>query len=85
MSTFAPAAAMVYSDIQTLRGLDKPVDYGSGIEYADGILDSLFPEGVGLQVRNKCILLTFKTLMVVHISVLNLFPDVILKIDWNVA
>lgn len=42
---------MVYTDIQTLRGLDKPVDYGSGVEYADGILDSLFPEQhVGLQI-----------------------------------
>ena len=33
-----PAAVMVYTDIQTLRGLDRPVDYGSGIEYADGTL-----------------------------------------------
>jgi lysozyme family protein len=41
---------VVYTDIQTLRGLDKPVDYGSGIEYAEGILDSLFPDQyVGLQ------------------------------------
>lgn len=28
---------MVYTDIQTLRGLDSPTDYGSGIEYADGL------------------------------------------------
>lgn len=42
---------MFYTDIQTLRGLDTPVDYGSGIEYADGILDSLFPnQHVGLQI-----------------------------------
>jgi hypothetical protein len=39
---------MVYSDIQTLRGLDLPVDYGSGIEYADGLLDSFV--GGGLQI-----------------------------------
>mmetsp|Transcript_16234 Transcript_16234/g.21243 ORF Transcript_16234/g.21243 Transcript_16234/m.21243 type:complete len:508 (-) Transcript_16234:169-1692(-) len=32
-----PAAYMVYTDIQELRGLDRPVDYGSGIEYADGL------------------------------------------------
>ena len=37
MSTFQPAATMFYTDIQTLRGLDVPVDYGSGIEYADGL------------------------------------------------
>jgi hypothetical protein len=29
---------MVYTDIQTLRGLDAPTDYGSGIEYASGLL-----------------------------------------------
>jgi hypothetical protein len=51
MSSFTPAAAMFYTDIQTLRGLDRPVDYGSGIEYADGILESLFPDqDVGLQI-----------------------------------
>jgi len=51
MTSFAPAAAMVYTDLETLRGLDKPVDYGSGIEYADGIFNSLFPNHVvGLQV-----------------------------------
>jgi hypothetical protein len=42
---------MFYTDIQTLRGLDRPVDYGSGIEYANGIMDSLFPDQhVGLQI-----------------------------------
>jgi len=41
---------MVYTDIQTLRGLDNPVDYGSGIEYADGVLDLFPPEDVGLQI-----------------------------------
>lgn len=51
LSSFSPAAAMAYTDIQTLRGLDKPVDYGSGIEYAEGILESLFPDQhVGLQI-----------------------------------
>jgi len=28
---------MVYTDIQGLQGLDRPIDYGSGIQYADGI------------------------------------------------
>jgi hypothetical protein len=39
---------MFYTDIQTLRGLDTPVDYGSGIEYADGLAQA-FPEA-GLQI-----------------------------------
>ena len=31
---------MVYTDIQTLRGLgSNPTDYGSGVEYADGLAD----------------------------------------------
>lgn len=51
MYTFAPAAAMVYTDLEHLRGLSRPVDYGSGIEYTDGILNSIFPGlGVGLQI-----------------------------------
>lgn len=51
MASFAPAAAMVYTDLATLRGLDKPVDYGSGVEYGNGIFDSLFPNDVvGLQI-----------------------------------
>jgi Glycosyl hydrolase family 26 len=33
-----PPVFMAYTDIQTLRGLDRPTDYGSGVEYADGIL-----------------------------------------------
>lgn len=49
--SFAPAATMLYTDIQTLRGLDEPVDYGSGVEYGDGLLDSVFVgESVGLQI-----------------------------------
>lgn len=32
---------MVYTDIQTLKGLGKPVDYGSGIEYATGVLNEV--------------------------------------------
>ena len=48
--TFFPAAAMVYTDIQTLRGLDTPADYGSGVEYADGLLDSVLNASVGLQI-----------------------------------
>ena len=51
MSSFMPAAAMVYTDLETLRGLSRPTDYGSGIEYADGILDNLFARNdVGLQI-----------------------------------
>jgi hypothetical protein len=49
-----PAAVMVYTDLQTLRGLDHPVDYGTGIEYADGALKAASPPdnplGVGLQL-----------------------------------
>ncbi len=51
---FTPAAAMVYTDLDTLGGLFRPTDYGSGIEYADGILDSVFPDStVGLQVGKQ--------------------------------
>jgi len=51
MSSFAPAAVMVYTDLETLQGLDKPTDYGSGIEYADGIFNSLFlNSAMGLQI-----------------------------------
>lgn len=49
-SSFYPAAAMVYTDIQTLRGLDAPVDYGSGVEYANGLVDSVLSQDVGLQI-----------------------------------
>ena len=38
LQTLLPAAAMFYTDLRKLRGLDVPVDYGSGVEYADGIL-----------------------------------------------
>jgi len=42
---------MVYTDLRTLRGLDKPTDYGSGVEYANGLTDNLFAnQGVGLQI-----------------------------------
>jgi len=51
MQRFAPAAAMVYTDLENLKGLIRPTDYGSGVEFADGILNSLFPNiDVGLQV-----------------------------------
>lgn len=51
MSSFSPAAVMVYTDIESLNGLDQPIDYGSGVEYADGILHSLFDTvEVGLQI-----------------------------------
>ena len=39
MKDFVPAAYMVYTDIQSLDGLWEPTDYGSGVEYADGVLD----------------------------------------------
>jgi len=42
-----PAALMVYTDIQTLGGLDRPVDYGTGIEYADGALRRAMARAVG--------------------------------------
>ena len=42
---------MVYTDIQTLRGLLTPFDYGSGVEYANGLVGSLFQnQHVGLQI-----------------------------------
>lgn len=37
-----PAAFMVYTDLKELRGLSTPTDYGSGVEYADGVLNDLF-------------------------------------------
>lgn len=65
IAKFVPAAFMVYTDLATLNGLWEPTDYGSGIEYADGILD-LFPlheygdkSSIGLQVslfQHMCIL-----------------------------
>ena len=39
---------MFYTDIQELRGLSTPVDYGSGIEYA-GALAEAFPQS-GIQI-----------------------------------
>ena len=39
---------MLYTDIQTLRGLDKPVDYGSGIEYGTGLAEA-YPNA-GIQI-----------------------------------
>jgi Glycosyl hydrolase family 26 len=33
-----PHAYLVYTDLQTLVGLTTPVNYGSGIEYASGVL-----------------------------------------------
>jgi len=42
ISSFVPSAFMVYTDLETLKGLWEPTDYGSGVEFADGVLD-LFP------------------------------------------
>jgi hypothetical protein len=52
LSNFRPAAAMVYTDIQTLRGLDQPVDYGSGIEYATGLVEAFGVSGGGVSGGN---------------------------------
>uniref|UniRef100_A0A6T6HVZ4 GH26 domain-containing protein n=1 Tax=Craspedostauros australis TaxID=1486917 RepID=A0A6T6HVZ4_9STRA len=48
LSTFQPSSYMVYTDIQTLHGLDTPVDYGSGVEFASGLLE--YAPGSGLQL-----------------------------------
>ena len=46
-----PAVGMVYTDLKQLRGITTPVDYGSGINYAGGVINSLFSESsVALQV-----------------------------------
>jgi hypothetical protein len=59
---------MVYTDLENLKGLDQPTDYGSGIEYADGILGSLFPNvDVGLQVSSH-IYLSFDEIRHIIIS-----------------
>mmetsp|Transcript_3805 Transcript_3805/g.10308 ORF Transcript_3805/g.10308 Transcript_3805/m.10308 type:complete len:189 (-) Transcript_3805:1355-1921(-) len=51
MSSFFPSAVMAYTDLSSLRGLEKPTDYGSGIEYADGVIQNLFSGyDVGLQI-----------------------------------
>lgn len=39
---------MFYTDIQRLRGLERPVDYGSGVEYADGLVDAVDGLQIGL-------------------------------------
>mmetsp|Transcript_3791 Transcript_3791/g.10230 ORF Transcript_3791/g.10230 Transcript_3791/m.10230 type:complete len:82 (-) Transcript_3791:1648-1893(-) len=53
MSSFFPSAVMAYTDLSSLRGLEKPTDYGSGIEYADGVIQNLFSGyDVGLQVSS---------------------------------
>jgi hypothetical protein len=43
-----PAAFMSYTDLYSLRGLDQPADYGSGIEYANGLLDLTNNNGLQL-------------------------------------
>ena len=48
MRDFFPVATMFYTDIQSLRGLDTPVDYGSGVEYAPGLVEA-FPQS-GIQI-----------------------------------
>jgi hypothetical protein len=45
-TSFVPATVMVYTDIQSLVGLD----YRSGVEYADGVLGLEQSPGVGLQI-----------------------------------
>ena len=79
IANFVPAAFMVYTDLATLNGLWEPTDYGSGIEYADGILD-IFPlhehgdkSSIGLQVSLFQHNTTVDTLMYhsTHISLLS--------------
>jgi hypothetical protein len=48
-----PPVFMAYTDIQTLRGLDRPTDYGSGVEYADGILHLAKSRDVGRQQHRQ--------------------------------
>ena len=48
-----PAAFMVYSDLRTLAGLASPTDYGSGVEYANGLAELTTPTNhnrAGLQI-----------------------------------
>lgn len=41
---------MFYTDLDKLQGLNSPTDYGSGVEFANGII-SVFPDSkIGLQV-----------------------------------
>ncbi|KAL3779693.1 LOW QUALITY PROTEIN: hypothetical protein HJC23_010561 [Cyclotella cryptica] len=42
VSQYVPSAFMVYTDLASLKGLWEPTDYGSGVEYADGVLN-MFP------------------------------------------
>lgn len=42
ISSFVPSSFMVYTDLRSLKGLWAAADYGSGIQYADGLL-GLFP------------------------------------------
>jgi len=41
---------MVYTDIQTLGGLTKPADYGSGVEYANGLIEIFHNQSVAMQI-----------------------------------
>ncbi|KAG7348473.1 cellulase H protein [Nitzschia inconspicua] len=42
LQDFVPAAVMTYTDIHKLQGLTEPADYGSGIEYTQGLVEA-FP------------------------------------------
>ena len=44
-----PAAIMSYTNLSSLNGLTTPVDYGSGIEFAEGGVES-FDNKIGLQL-----------------------------------
>jgi len=46
MKDFFPAATMFYTDIQNLKGMDTPIDYGSGIEYAKGLAEAYPKSGI---------------------------------------
>lgn len=49
-ASILPSTFMFYTDIQSLRGLTEPVDYGSGIEYADGLVQ-LFRGRTAVQLQ----------------------------------
>ena len=34
LADFFPAAVMVYTDLESLLGLDQPIDYGSGVRFS---------------------------------------------------
>lgn len=37
---------MFYTDLQNLKGINEPVDYGSGVEYAEGLVEAFHNSGI---------------------------------------